>query len=1040
MTEEKSNLWIVWVMRILGVLILTAIPSFGLLYLIMLAGIVPTDWVELTMLVGGLAFLYGAGVLIGSQNVKAWLYSWGVGFIIGIGAIIAGWLLWLSFIPIPVVGTGLNAFLLGAGACGALGGYLYLQTQGKQQGTLPVPISTSSKTRVSAPLSLTSIFRKTELVVAAVRVETVPHTLIAKEQDPVERKKRTVAIHSIVRQMILSSVPVAIRYETRGEFIRLLFLTWADDAETIEQYLKTLENTLTANLPEFGFTVDNPYRGFVLPENKSGSLWNAAGIPQPLDEEVPRSSILDGAVSLLKNTENCNIQIFAVPASVSSKSIDSLKREYEAAVERSHTTISKEKDSLFSGRSQESKTLIDAEAKRESERLEREIKRLSNKHLARTSVTVTCWNSEIDIADQRARRLMGALLGGARPQSEEDEFTVDAKTKRKDVANVLKGLPPKEGTLLTPEEVASYFVLPEVDLGIPVVKRERFSQAAVESVPAPKATHMRNSAKTRAGVKWRRIGNKIYLGKHMDIRGEEFDDIVSWLPPNGLDSHLGIYGNTRSGKTSSALSIIAQAIDLGIIPVVLVPYKPQDWRQLLQIFEELRIFTAGNPKVAPFRLNPFNVPDGVPLNKWISRIVTAFSASMPNGGTLEMHTKRMIRTAYGNCGWDPKNETKGRPVLLTDLVDAVLDVRKRTPYGEELQADMYGALVSRIESMLTNPVIVDMFNTSKGISFAELLSKPTIVEMDALSKEDRIFLSGILASGISEYKQAHPTKVVRHLLVLEEAHNLLRNASSHQIDAPQMQNETSLAFVEMFRVAGGTGLGLVMLEQLPGELVREAVKLPVNTICHALNSEYERTLVGKHMGLTDGQIEHIAGMKKGEAVVFTEHYRQAKNCRFVKLEGFFVEKLPSVPITNEMVYDAMETVYEKHPHWNEFTPLPDDIFERLIMKNTVETAPEPIVGTRAATKPTTANKKLETILRTDGFEEIWRVRVALAQEGEPDALVSLVRKALETTKIDQASRLDKAITFVSLAREVYGVPESKSGLKQILLSIVDGFS
>jgi hypothetical protein len=1040
MTEEKSDSWVVWVIRILGMLILTAIPSFGLLYLIMLVGIVPADWIGFTMLLGGLAFLYGAGVLIESQDVKGWLYSWGLGFIVGVGAIIAGGLLWLSFMPIPIVGTGLNALLLGAGACGALGGYFYLQSQGREHGALPVPISTASKSRVSAPLSLTSIFRRTEPVVAAVRVEAVPHTLIAKEQDPVERKKRTVAMHNIVRQMILSSVPVAIRYETRGGFTRLLFLTWADDLETIAQYLKTLENTLTANLPEFGFTTDNPYRGFILPEEKNGSMWNAAGIPQPLDEEAPKLCILEGAVSLLKKTNNCSIQIFAVPTAVSNRSIDSLKREYESAVERSHTTISREKDSLFSGRSQESKTIINAEAKRESEQLEREIKRLSNKHLARTSVTVTCWDREIESADQRARRVMGALLGGARPLSEEDEFSVDAKTKRKEVENALRGLPPKEGTLLTPDEVAAYFVLPEVDLGIPVVKRERFSQTTKEVTTVSRETHTRKSAKTKRGVTWYSGKNKIYLGKNLDVRGEELNDIISCFPPNSLDSHLAIYGNTRSGKTSSATCIIVQAIDLGIVPVVLVPYKPKDWRRLMHIFEELRIFSAGNPKIAPFRLNPFNVPNGVPLNKWISRIVTAFSASMPNGGTLEMHTKRMIRTAYENCGWDSKNETEGRPVLLTDLVDAALDVRKRTPYGKELQADMYGALVSRIESMLTNPVIVDMFNTSKGISFGELLSKPTIIEMDALSKEDRIFLSGILAAGISEYKQAHPTKVVRHLLVLEEAHNLLRSSSSQQVDAPQMQNETSLAFVEMFRVAGGTGLGLVMLEQLPGELVREAVKLPVNTICHALNSEYERTLVGKHMRLTDAQIEHIAGMRKGEAVVFAEHYKQARNTQFLKLEYLFKDGLPSTPITNEVVHEAMERIYEKHPHWNDITPLPDNIFKRLTMQDSAEALPGPIVRARVVPKPTTANERLEKILGTDGFEEIWRVRVALAQEGESDTLVSLVRKALETAKIERTSWLDKALGFMSLAREAYGVPESKSELKQILLSIVDGFS
>ena len=357
---------------------------------------------------------------------------------------------------------------------------------------------------------------------------------------------------------------------------------------------------------------------------------------------------------------------------------------------------------------------------------------------------------------------------------------------------------------------------------------------------------------------------------------------------------------------------------------------------LLDVFPDLRVFTPGRSDVAPFVINFWDPPPGVQFSKWIDRVMEVLILWLPNEGVISLHLQDVIYSVYRNCGWDLGANTKGKPILLEDLVDAVREVGGRLEYGDEVSRNLFGALVARVKSLLRKPSLVQMYNTAAGITITELLAHPTIIEMDALSENDKIMLMGILAAGVSEYKLANPSKEVTNLLVLEEAHYLLGRTDISGGANSGIRLQAVSAFIEMVSVLGGTGLGVILVDQSPGTLVPRAIKTIVNQLVHALSDEDDRRIVGKHSRCTESQIEHIGGMQVGEAVVYLQHEGEPKNVRVFPLEKFIHDKLPERPINEDIVRSHMNRLFEVCPELRASKPLPDGIMDRFTAKKIKE--------------------------------------------------------------------------------------------------------
>ncbi|TFG97218.1 ATP-binding protein [Candidatus Thorarchaeota archaeon] len=427
------------------------------------------------------------------------------------------------------------------------------------------------------------------------------------------------------------------------------------------------------------------------------------------------------------------------------------------------------------------------------------------------------------------------------------------------------------------------------------------------------------------------------------------------------------------------------------------PIKSHETRLLLHLFDDIRIFTCGRSDLVSLLFNLWNPPLNVPLSKWVDRVVQAWTLWLPNDPVISMHFEKVVYAMYKRCGWDIRTNKTGRAILITDLIEALEKEQKKLQYGEEVSSNIFGALVERIKLILRKHNLVSIFNTKTGITVAELLAHPTIIDMDALSKHDKTLLMGILTAAICEYKLANPSQEITNLLILDEAHYLLgrENASGEAYAGAQLQAIN--AFTEMLRVVGGTGLGVIIADQSPTSLVPEVMKIVVNMIIHALPSKEDRELVGNYTRCTDSQIDHIAGMQTGEAVVYLQHEGTPKNVKMFQLERFIVGGISKEPVDDKMVADHMKKIVQGHPELVDAEPVPEDIDiqsqppknERMVETKSNDKEPREILIEKF---PQEIKERISQAVTNSTFKRFWEDRL---EKKDVNTLTKLVYKISE---------------------------------------------
>ncbi len=139
---------------------------------------------------------------------------------------------------------------------------------------------------------------------------------------------------------------------------------------------------------------------------------------------------------------------------------------------------------------------------------------------------------------------------------------------------------------------------------------------------------------------------------------------------------------------------------------------------------------------------------------------------------------------------------------------------------------------------------------------------------DVANDEDKAFLIGTLVIRITEHlrlrARAEPAGGLRHVIVLEEAHRLLRagreGPSGHAVEL----------FAGLLAEIRAYGEGVVIAEQIPAKLVPDAVKNTALKILHRLPAHDDRQVVGAAMNLDADQSRQVVSLPPGLAAVFAD--------------------------------------------------------------------------------------------------------------------------------------------------------------------------
>ena len=289
------------------------------------------------------------------------------------------------------------------------------------------------------------------------------------------------------------------------------------------------------------------------------------------------------------------------------------------------------------------------------------------------------------------------------------------------------------------------------------------------------------------------LGDVVYNGKKYHPLYLNHEDFIK---------QIGIFAITGEGKTNLAYLLALQLLK-SKTPFIVIDWK-RSWRNLLSLqdrFPELnqvQVFTIGRD-ILPFLWNPFRPPPDADKELWISTIAEALEKSHLSGPGVAYYFNRIYI-------WLLKELDSN---FYPNFFDGLNELQKIKAFDRELG---WKQTALRIFQSFTIGSASKVFNARNPIRLEDLLDKPIILELDLeLPKPLRIFFSEIILRWIHLYRLSQgETEKLRHVLFLEEAHNLFAETGYYKKDTNSLEN--------VYREIRAFGQGIISITQHPSML------------------------------------------------------------------------------------------------------------------------------------------------------------------------------------------------------------------------------
>lgn len=381
----------------------------------------------------------------------------------------------------------------------------------------------------------------------------------------------------------------------------------------------------------------------------------------------------------------------------------------------------------------------------------------------------------------------------------------------------------------------------------------------------------------------------INLGKVFNMGSAAPNSV--FLDKASLSMHTFVTGSTGSGKSNTIYELIRQTNNMGANFMVIEPAKGE-YKHVFGNRPDVNVFGT-NPEYSDLlRINPFKFSKGVHVLEHVDRLVEIFNVCWPMYAAMPAVLKDALLQAYEVCGWDfsTSHNAYGDNLFPTfaDLQNEMVNVITASAYSEEVKSNYMGSLVTRVKS-LTNGLNGQIFSSNE-IDNEVLFDKNVVVDLSRVgSLETKSLIMGILIMRLGEYRMSNAEDMnvpLKHLTVLEEAHNILKRTSTEQSTegsnvAGKSVEMISNAIAEMRTY----GEGFVIVDQSPSAVDISAIRNTNTKIIMRLPDESDRRLAGKSAGLKDEQLDEIAKLPKGVAVVYQNDWVEPLLCNIQKYKG-----------------------------------------------------------------------------------------------------------------------------------------------------------
>ena len=383
------------------------------------------------------------------------------------------------------------------------------------------------------------------------------------------------------------------------------------------------------------------------------------------------------------------------------------------------------------------------------------------------------------------------------------------------------------------------------------------------------------------------VTNKmLHLGDIFHMYHKE--DVPVNLRQNSLASHVFVTGSTGSGKSNTIYQLLNEGRNNGLKFLVVEPAKGE-YKHVFGNHDDVSVYGT-NPQLTPLlRLNPFSFPKEIHILEHLDRLVEIFNVCWPMYAAMPAVLKKAVEQSYQDCGWNLLESTNPYGRLypnFNDIADNIKTIIDSSEYDDENKGAYKGALLTRIES-LTNGINGLIFSNDE-LTNEHLFDSNVIVDLSRVgSTETKSLLMGILVLKLQEYRMANGdmNAELKHITVLEEAHNLLKRTSTEQMaESADLLGKSVEMLANAIAEMRTYGEGFIIADQAPGLMDLSVIRNTNTKIIMRLPDFSDRDLVGKSANLNDDQIIELAKLPKGVAAVYQNEWIQPVLCKVEKVE------------------------------------------------------------------------------------------------------------------------------------------------------------
>ena len=393
--------------------------------------------------------------------------------------------------------------------------------------------------------------------------------------------------------------------------------------------------------------------------------------------------------------------------------------------------------------------------------------------------------------------------------------------------------------------------------------------------------------------------NKIQIGNVVDSK-RPMENMPFGLSERDLNKHTFVCGITGSGKTTTVKKILIEAKK----PFLVIESAKKEYRNIAM---DTTVYTPGKPEINAPQINPFYIMPGVSPQVHIDYLKDLFNASFSFYGPMPYILEKCLHSVYKNKGWDltlgyhPLLANTNSPTdffsiehtksqysnlshkflfpTMQELKDEIARyIEEELKYDGEVAGNVKTAMKVRLENLCVGAKGYT-FNTNEFFDFAKMFDKNVVFELEGLADDsDKAFSVGLLVIFINEYRQVlkeisgNQKTELQHLLVIEEAHRLLKNVETERSTETEGNPKGKAVehFTNMIAEMRSYGQGVIVAEQIPTKLAPDVIKNSSTKIVQRIISADDQQTIANTIGITGDDAIQLGSLETGFAYCHKE--------------------------------------------------------------------------------------------------------------------------------------------------------------------------